>query len=135
LAQLFEKLLLSKIKTGVTLMDFTNINDIEIQKIASPIWANIIAASNDKNYKKFSQDFSLMMLKEATQKRIEEQWHKNLQLTSLKEAPNYLGYLVQKNIIRVLWKQKFNNNSDECLGHLELIIEQGKVKVDGAQIL
>jgi hypothetical protein len=116
-------------------MDFTNINDVEIQKLATPIWSNIIIASNNKNYVKFSQDFSIMMLQEAPQERIEEQWQKNIQLTLLKEAPEYLGYLLQDKVIRVLWKQKFNNNNDECLGHLELIIEQGKVKVDGALVL
>jgi hypothetical protein len=35
----------------------------------------------------------------------------------------------------VLWKQKSSATDDELLGHLELIIEDGQVKVDGAQIV
>jgi len=116
-------------------MELTKLSDTEIQRVATPIWNNIIAAANSQNYVKFSRDFSTIMLKEATQELIESQWHKNAQLTCLKKSPEYLGLLRNNSIVRVLWKQKFINNDEELLGHLELTVEQGEIKVDGAQIL
>jgi hypothetical protein len=46
-----------------------------------------------------------------------------------------MGCLKNKERIRVLWKQKSSATDDELLGHLEPIIEDGLVKVDGAQIV
>ena len=46
-----------------------------------------------------------------------------------------MGCLKNKERVRVLWKQKSSVIDDELLGHLELIIEDGQVKVDGAQII
>jgi len=56
-------------------------------------------------------------------------------LTSLKPEPEFMGYLKNTGRIKVLWKQKSSVTDDELLGHLEVIIEGGQVKIDGAQIV
>ena len=106
-----------------------------IIKLVKPIWDNIIVASNERCYQKFSEDFSTEMLKHATRKNIEDQWGNSPVLRSLQPNPEFMGYLKNKDRIRVLWKQKSSATTDELLGHLELIIEIEQVKVAGAQIV
>ena len=107
----------------------------DINQLAKPIWESIIIASNKRDYQKFSKDFSIEMLKYATHENINDQWNNSSVLTSLKPEPELMGYLKNKGRVRVLWKQKSSVTDDELLGHLELIIEDGQVKVDGAQIV
>ena len=107
----------------------------EINRLATPIWNSLILASNEKDYQKFSDNFLTEMLKHATRENINSQWGNSSVLTSLKPEPEFMGYLKSKERVRVLWKQKSAATDDEILGHLALIIENGEVKVDGAQIL
>ena len=106
-----------------------------IIRLVKPIWDNIIVTSNKRCYQTFSKDFSTEMLQHATRKDIEDQWESLPVLRSLQSNPEFMGYLKNKDRIRVLWKQKSSATTDELLGHLELIIENEQVKVDGAQIV
>ena len=116
-------------------MQLNKLTQKEIHKLAMPIWNSLILASNEKDYQKFSNNFSTEMLKLTTRENINEQWKDSPVLTCLKTEPEFMGCLKNKERVRVLWKQKSSVADDELLGHLELIIEDGRVKVDGAQIV
>ena len=116
-------------------MQLNKLTQEEIHKLAAPIWNSLILASNAKDYPRFSNNFSTEMLKHATRENINDQWKNSPVLTSLKTEPEFMGCLKNKERVRVLWKQKSAATDDELLGHLELIIEKGEVKVDGAQII
>jgi len=75
------------------------------------------------------------MLKQATRENIHNQWENSPVLTRLQPEPEFIGHLKNTDRVRVLWKQKSSATEDELLGHLELTIEDGKVKIDGAQIV
>jgi len=115
-------------------MKFANLSPADVEKLAKPIWDNIITAGNDKNYQAFAKDFSITMKKNATREGIEQQWQQEPMLSSLAAEPSFIGILRDNKGIRVLWKQKFKGNDEEALGHLELVIENDEIKVDGAQI-
>jgi len=116
-------------------MQLDELTQEEINRLSKPIWNSLILASNERDYQKFSSNFSTAMMKHATCENINDQWENSPVLTSLKPEPEFMGYLKNKERLRVLWKQKSAATDDELLGHLELIIEKGEVKVDGAQIL
>lgn len=116
-------------------MNFTTMTANDIKKHSAKIWENIIAASNAQDYPRFSQDFSREMKNSATPESIAHQWQQAPSLTRLVTGPECLGYLHNHRGIRVLWKQNIQGSDEEHLGHLELVIEDGCVKVDGAQII
>jgi len=116
-------------------MQLDELTKEEINRLAKPIWSSLIISANERDYQSFSKDFSTEMFKHATREIINNQWENTPMLTSLKPEPEFMGYLKNKGRLRVLWKQKSSATDDELLGHLELIIEGGQVKVDGAQIV
>jgi hypothetical protein len=116
-------------------MQLNKLTQEEIHKLATSIWNSLILASNARDYPRFSNNFSTEMLKLATCENINDQWENSPVLTSLNTEPEFMGCLKNKERVRVLWKQKSSVIDDELLGHLELIIEDGQVKVDGAQII
>ena len=64
-------------------MDLLKKTDEEIIEIASPIWDNLIKASNQKDYGSFTRDFSSQMLFGANEVELGKQWANNKLLTSL----------------------------------------------------
>lgn len=102
--------------------------------IAKPLWDNLIAASNARDYEKFIVHFSDVMRQEATRENIEAQWENQPVLSSLKDKPELMGCLKGKDSARVLWKQMSTSTQEELLGYLSLVVEEGEVKIDAAQI-
>ena len=115
-------------------MMLNDLYDIDVEKVATPIWESLINASNARDYTLFSRNFSSQMLASATREAIEEQWHEQPVLTRLSLDAEYMGCLKTASGMRLLWKQKVLDNDDEFLGQLELIIENGQVKVNGAVV-
>lgn len=74
-------------------MDIVKLTDNEIGQRVKPIWDNIIAGSNQKDYQVFSRDFSKWILSQVSQADIEDQWCTTAQLTDLAPEPEFLGCL------------------------------------------
>ena len=115
-------------------MDLLNKTDEEIIKIANPIWENLVRASNQKDYGKFTRDFSSQMLFGANEVELGKQWANNKLLTSLSEKKEVLGCLRRNLHVTVLYKQTSNTVSGEYLGRLVLGVEDEEIKVFGATI-
>ena len=115
-------------------MEFLTKSDKEIQKIAQPIWDNLIKTSNIKDYGGFTKDFSSQMLYGANEVELGKQWANNKLLTSLSEKKQVLGCLRRNLHITIIYKQTSNTVPGDFLGRLVLGIEDGEVKVFGATI-
>ncbi|MBE1298757.1 MAG: hypothetical protein GJ680_02445 [Alteromonadaceae bacterium] len=102
--------------------------------IAKPMWDNLIAASNARDYERFILHFSKAMGQEATRENIEAQWENQPVLSSLIKEPELMGCLKGKDAVRVLWKQMSTSTNDELIGYLTLVVEGGEMKINGAQI-
>jgi hypothetical protein len=109
-------------------------SDKELQKIAQPIWDNLINSSNIKDYGTFTKDFSSQMLYGANEVELGKQWANNKLLTSLSEKQEFLGTIRRDQFITVLYKQTSNTIKGEFLGRLVIGIEDDLVKVFGATI-
>ena len=108
--------------------------DKEIIEIAKPIWANLVRASNIKDYGGFTKDFSSQMLFGANEVELGKQWANNKLLTSLSEEYEVFGCLKRDQFVTILYKQTSQTLPGEYLGRLVLGIEDDRVKVFGATI-
>ena len=115
-------------------MDLLGKSDKEIQKIAQPIWDNLVKTSNVKDYGGFTKDFSSQMLYGANEVELGKQWSNNKLLTSLSEKQDFLGCIRRGQHITVLYRQTSNTIPGEFLGRVVLGIEDGEVKIFGATI-
>ena len=115
-------------------MNLLDKTDEEIIEIASPIWDNLVKASNIKDYGGFTKDFSAQMLFGANEVELGKQWANNKLLTSLSKQREFFGCLRRNNYVTVLYKQTSDKVPGEFLGRLVLGVEDDKVKIFGATI-
>ena len=115
-------------------MNLLDKTDEEIIEIASPIWDNLVKASNIKDYGGFTKDFSSQMLFGANEVELGKQWANNKLLVSLSEKKEVFGCLRRNLHVTVLYKQTSNTIPGEFLGRLVLGVEGDEVKVFGATI-
>ena len=115
-------------------MNLLEKTDEQIIEIAEPIWANLVKASNIKDYGGFTRDFSSQMLFGANEVELGKQWANNKIITNLKETFEPFGCLRRGEHITILIKQTNKEISGEFLGRLVLGVEDDVVKVFGATI-
>ena len=115
-------------------MDLLGKSDKEIQKIAQPIWDNLVKTSNVKDYGGFTKDFSSQMLYGANEVELGKQWASNDLISSLSEGCKAFGCLKRGQHVTILYKQTSTKIPGEFLGRLVLGEEGGLTKVFGATI-
>ena len=115
-------------------MNLLDKTDEEIIEIANPIWDNLVKASNIKDYRGFTKNFSAQMLFGANEVELGKQWANNKLLTSLSKKKEVFGCLRRNLYVTVLYKQTSDNVPGEFLGRLVLGVEDNKVKIFGATI-
>ena len=115
-------------------MNLLNKTDDEIIEIANPIWDNLVKASNIKDYRGFTKDFSAQMLFGANEVELGKQWANNKLLTSLSKKKEVFGCLRRNLYVTVLYKQTSDDVPGEFLGRLVLGVEDDEIKVFGATI-
>ena len=115
-------------------MNLLDKTDEEIIEIASPIWDNLVKASNINDYRGFTKDFSAQMLFGANEVELGKQWANNKLLTSLSKKKEVFGCLRRNLYVTVLYKQTSDNVPGEFLGRLVLGVEDDEIKVFGATI-
>ena len=109
-------------------------SDVEIIKIAEPMWANLVKSSNIKDYGGFTRDLSSQMMYGANEVELGKQWANNELISSLAEGCKAIGCLRRGLYITVLYKQTSTKIPGDFLGRLVLGEEGDEVKVFGATI-
>ena len=115
-------------------MSLIDKTDEEIIKIATPLWDDLIKASNMRDYSGFTKNFSAEMLYGANEVEIGKQWASNKLLTNLSNEREVMGCLRRDLHVTVLFKQKSNTMKGDYLGRLVLGEEGDEVKIFGATI-
>jgi len=115
-------------------MSLIDKTDEEIIKIATPLWDDLIKASNMRDYSGFTKNFSAEMLYGANEVEIGKQWASNKLLTNLSNEREVMGCLRRDLYVTVLFKQKSNTMKGDYLGRLVLGEEGDEVKIFGATI-
>ncbi len=115
-------------------MKLLELTDQEILKIADPLWDELVKASNNKDYGKFTKNLSKKMLMGTDEVTLGKQWAGSELLTSLSKDRECLGCLRRNDYITVLYKQRSDSVPGDFLGRLVLGIENDEVKIFGATI-
>ena len=115
-------------------MSLTSKSDVEIIKIADPIWNNLVRSSNIKDYGGFTKDLSSQMLYGANEVELGKQWASNKLISSLSEGCKAIGCLRRGDYVTVIYKQTSTKIPGDFLGRLVIGLEGDEVKVFGATI-
>ena len=115
-------------------MSLIDRTDEEIIKIATPLWDDLVKASNMRDYSGFTKNFSAQMLYGANEIEIGKQWSTNELLVNLSSDKTCLGCLRRGSYVSILYKQTSTKIPGEFLGRLVLGVEENAIKVFGATI-
>ncbi len=118
-----------------TIMELLSKSDEEVKGFASKVLAQLIEASNDKNWEKFSSFFVTDDRSiEDAQKDVENQWDTNPVITTFTQSFDFLGVLRKSDHIVTLWKMRSESVPDDILGFLAFKQVGDEAKVYGFRI-
>lgn len=112
-------------------MKLSTLTDSELEKIARPIYLDIVRGSNAGDYSLFSKNFSKELSGRITPERFESQRNEFPLLSSISENFEYLGSIKREIGVSVLWKLESTTLKGEFLGAVTLHKAGGEVKVVG----
>ena len=113
-------------------MNFIEKSDEEILALATPMWADLVKYSNEKNYGAFTRNFSTPMKMGANEIEMGKQFARSELTKNLSEDYEYLGMIRRGEYVTVLYKQRNKKKDGEWLGRLVLGYDKDKVKIFGA---
>ncbi len=117
--------------------DFKNIldhSDDELQKIAHPMWEELITYSNKGQYGKFIRNFSYNLLFGLNEVEVGKQFAKSELTRSLDPNYDFLGFIRRGEHVTCLYRVRSIKKEGEWLGRMVLGYEDGAVKIFGASI-
>ena len=115
-------------------MKIFNKTDSELTEIAENIWKETIRGSNNKDWGLFSKHIAPSLNNDELRENIESQWEANKVLTTLSDNYKLIDILRREESVLILWEQRSTEVEGELLGVLNLIAEDGEIKVGGTLI-
>ena len=115
----------------------TKISSLEkeqLKTVAMPIWKNIITASRDRDYARFSRGFS----KELRAKLSEEHFVISCQeiplLTNIDDDFEFIDSIQREKGITILWRVKSTKYAGQFLGILTLQNGESGMEITGVSV-
>ena len=116
-------------------MNFSKHTDAEILSIANPFLDNIIDASNEINYEKFSKDLSKNMKNTFSEADfIQQQTAFKTKFGEMIKEREFIRCLRHNQSVSVLWVTRFEKIGGEVLAALQIDEEDGEMKILVAKI-
>ncbi len=110
-------------------MNWLEMTDKEIMKIANPIMDNLMQASTDIDHGRHVRDFSEHLKEVVTEENLKQQcakYQKDLGYFSSREL---VGIFRKETDVRVFWRQRYTKSKNEFVAFIHLVEKSGKVEV------
>ncbi|MFT5505033.1 MAG: hypothetical protein ACI8XC_002751 [Gammaproteobacteria bacterium] len=106
----------------------------QLQSVAEPIWKNIISASRDKDYARFSRGFSPELRGKLSEEHFAESCREYPLLTSVSDDFQFIDVISRSGSMTLLWRVESNQFDGEFLGQLTLQKLEGGLQITGVSI-
>ena len=117
--------------TGMNIKDET---DEALEKIAFPLWDDLIKYSNKGQYGKFIKNFSYDLLLGLNEVEVGKQFVKSELTRSLSPDYDFLGFIRRGEHVTCLFRMRSTKKEGEWLGRMVIGYERGEVKIFAASI-
>ena len=115
-------------------VNITEKTDEEILAMATPLWRDLVKASNEGKYGEFARNFSSSMALAMNQVVAGHQFANSELARNLSEEIDAIGVIRRGEHVTVLYRQRSTKKPGEWLGRLVLGYEDGKVRIFSATI-
>jgi len=110
-------------------MNWLNMTDEEILKIANPIMDNLMQASTDIDHTKHVKDFSVHLKSIVTKDNLQKQCKQYQQELGYFSKRELVGIFKKIDDVRVFWKQWYTKSANEYVAFIHLKNNNGKIEV------
>ena len=118
-------------RVGMNIKDET---DEALEKIAFPLWDDLIKYSNKGQYGKFIKNFSYDLLLGLNEVEVGKQFVKSELTRSLSPDYDFLGFIRRGEHVTCLFRVRSSKKEGEWLGRMVIGYERGDVKIFAASI-
>ena len=118
-------------RVGMNIKDET---DEALEKIAFPLWDDLIRYSNKGQYGKFIKNFSYDLLLGLNEVEVGKQFVKSELTRSLSPDYDFLGFIRRGEHVTCLFRVRSSKKEGEWLGRMVIGYERGDVKIFAASI-
>ncbi len=115
-------------------MNIIEKTDDEILAMATPLWRELVKASNEGKYGEFVRNFSSSFALAMDQVAAGHQFANSELARSLSADFDALGIIRRGEHVTVLYRQRSTKKPGEWLGRLVLGYEDGKLRIFGASL-
>ncbi len=115
-------------------MNFEELSEEEILKIANPIMDNLMEASTRIDHEKHVRDFNDRMLKIVTKDHLQKVCVKYQTEKGFFAERTPVAVFRRPDSAAIIWKQAFSKAPGEFVAEMVLVYEEGQFLVDHAMV-
>jgi hypothetical protein len=115
-------------------MNIIDKTDEELEKIAFPMWGDLVLYSNKGQYGKFIRNFSYDLLLGLNEVELGKQFAKSELTRNLSPDYDFLGFIRRGEHVTCLFRMRSKKREGEWLGRMVLGYERGEIKIFAASI-
>ncbi len=112
-------------------MQLSALEKQELIPIVTPIWKNIIDASRDGDYVKFSRGFTDQLKQQITEELFTQSLKDFPLLSSIKDDFEFIDLISRANSYSLLWRISSSELEGEFLGILTLLNTESGIRIAG----
>jgi len=117
-----------------TMTQFSNLQKEQLKSVAVPIWKNIIVASREHDYAKFSRGFSSELLSKLSEEHFRESCKDFPLLTTIEAEFEFIDSIHRDQGMTILWRLTSTTYSGEFLGLLTLRAGEAGMEISGVSV-
>jgi len=113
---------------------FSRLQKEQLKSVAVPIWNNIISASQQHDYAKFSRGFSSELLSKLSEEHFRESCKDFPLLTTIEPGFEFIDSIQRENGMTILWRLRSTRYNGEFLGLLTLHASETGMEITGVSV-
>jgi hypothetical protein len=114
--------------------NFSNLEKEQLKAVAQPIWKNIISASRDKDYARFSRGFSSDLRAKLSEEHFRQSREDFPLLGSINDDFELIDTIQREQGVTILWRLNSDQFAGQFLGQLTLHSGESGMEITGVSV-
>jgi hypothetical protein len=106
----------------------------QLKTVAMPIWKNIITASRERDYARFSRGFSPELLAKLSEEHFVISCQEIPLLTNINDDFEFIDSIQREKGVTILWRVRSTKFTGEFLGILTLQSGESGMEITGVSV-
>lgn len=115
-------------------LKLSNLEKEQLKSVALPIWKNIVDASRDEDYARFSRGFSSELRAKLSEEHFRISCKEIPLLTTIDSDFEFIDFIQREKGVTILWRLRSTRYDGEFLGILTLQSGSSGMEITGVSV-